>query len=270
MRIRHDARGLALIPMSEIYLGHKVLGVAAVLSGVITLAWRDLDAWQQVMPLGRIPHAQIFLYIAGAIQLLGGVVIQWPPTRRIGALSLGSIYLIFTLLWVPEIVAAPLIINNWGSPLEQFSVVSAALMVCGAMSSNNPRSGQRLARIGYACFGVCVISFAVEQVGYFSATVALVPKWIPPGRSFWAIATTIAFGFAAVAQLSERFALLALRLLTIMLLGFGFLIWVPAVVSDPHKLPNWTEHNLNLAIAGAAWIATDFLAQYRCEARPAS
>lgn len=259
-----------LIPMSRIYLGHKVLGVAAVVSGLITLAWCDLNAWQEVMPLGRIPRAQIFLCIAGAIQLLGGVVIQWPATRRIGALSLGSIYLVFTLLWVPDIVAAPLIINNWGSPLEQFSVVSAALVVYGMGSSNHQKRVQRLVGIGYVCFGVCVFSFAVEQVAYFPATVALVPKWIPPGRMFWAIATTIAFGLAAVAQLSGRFALLASRLLTIMLLGFGFLIWVPAVVSDPHKLFNWTEHNLNLAIAGAAWTVTDFLTQYRSEAGTAA
>lgn len=258
-----------LIPTSKIYLGHKVLGVAAVVSGVITLAWRDLGAWQQVTPLGKIPHPQIFLYIAGAIQLAGGVAIQWPLTRRIGALSLASIFLIFTLLWVPQIVAAPLIFNNWGSPLEQFSVVSGALVVYGTTSPNNQRSAKRLARIGYVCFGVCVFSFAVEQVAYFSATVALVPKWIPPGRMFWAIATTIAFGLAAVAQLSGRSALLASRLLTIMLVGFGLLIWVPAIASDPHKLSNWTEHNLNLAIAGAAWIVTDFLAQNRSEVGPA-
>jgi uncharacterized membrane protein YphA (DoxX/SURF4 family) len=268
--ISYDVHGLHAAPnhMSKIYLGHNVFGVAAVMSGIVTLAWRDLNAWQQVIPLDKVPHPQIFLYIAGAIQLLGGVAIQFPLTRRIGALSLGGIYLIFTLLSVPEIVAAPLIFNNWGGPLEQFSLVAGALVVYGAMSPNNDKSAQRLARIGYVCFAVCVVSFALEQVAYFSATVGLVPKWIPPGRVFWAIATTIAFGLAAIALFSGRFALLASRLLTIMLVGFGFLIWVPAVVSDPHKLFNWTEHNLNLAIAGAAWIVTDFLTQNRSEALP--
>ncbi len=249
--------------MSKIYIGHNVFGVAAFMSGVITLAWRDLHAWGQVLPLQKVPHAQTFLYVAGVIQLLGGVAIQWRPTRRAGALLLGSIYLVFTLLSVPDIIAAPLVFNNWGGPLEQFSLVAAALVIYGEMSPNEHKSAQLWARIGYICFAVCVVSFALEQVVYFSPTVALVPKWIPPGQVFWATSTTIAFGLAAVALFSGRFALLASRLLTIMLLGFGFLIWVPAVLSDPHKLFNWTEHNLNLAIAGAAWIVTDFLTHNR-------
>ena len=185
--------------MSKIYIGHNVFGVAAVMSGVITLAWRELHAWGQVLPLQKVPHAQIFLYVAGAIQLLGGVAIQSRPTRRVGALLLGCIYLIFTLLSVPDIVAAPLVFNNWGGPLEQFSLVSGALVIYGAMSTKRDRSGQRVARIGYVCFAVCVVSFALEQAAYFSPTVALVPKWIPPGQVFWAVATTIAFGLAAVA-----------------------------------------------------------------------
>ena len=114
-------------------------------------------------------------------------------------------------------------------------------------------------------FGTCVVSFAVEQLAYLSATAKLVPKWIPPGQLFWAIATTTAFGLAAVALLSGRSARLASRLLTIMLVGFGLLVWLPIVVSDPHKLFNWTESALTLAIAGAAWIVADFLTQNRSE-----
>jgi hypothetical protein len=104
-------------------------------------------------------------------------------------------------------------------------------IVLGATISNQGPRG--LARIGYVFFGVCVISFTTAQVVYFSITKNLVPKWIPPGQSFWAIATTIAFGLAALALLSGRSALLASRLLTIMLVGFGLLVWLPIIVSDP-------------------------------------
>ena len=120
--------------------------------------------------------------------------------------------------------------------------------------------------MGQVFFGVCVVSFAVEQMVYLSATAKFVPKWIPPGQMFWAIATTIAFGLAAVALLSGRSALLASRLLTIMIVGFGLLVWLPAVVSGPHILFNWTEGIETLAIAGVAWIVTDFLSQNRSRA----
>ena len=143
-------------------------------------------------------------------------------------------------------------------------------IVLGATISNSHQGPRGLARIGYVFFGVCVISFTAAQVVYFSITKNLVPKWIPPGQSFWAIATTIAFGLAALALLSGRSALLASRLLTIMLVGFGLLVWLPIIVSDPHKLFNWTENVENLAIAGAAWIVVDFLARNRSGAVPVS
>lgn len=254
--------------MRKIYFGHHLLGLAAIISGVTSLIWRDLNAWKDVIALEHVPHPQIFLYITGAIQLVGGILIQWRHTRRIGALLLGVIYLIFTLLWVPEIVASPLVWGIWGALFYPFSLLSGALMVYGMVSpSENP---QRLTRIGYVCFGICQVPFAIEQLAYFSNTVVLVPKWIPPGQVFWAIATTIAFGLAAVALLSGRSALLAARLLTVMLIAFGLLIWIPTVASNPHKLFNWTEHNENLAIAGVAWIVTDYVVQKRSRPLPSA
>jgi uncharacterized membrane protein YphA (DoxX/SURF4 family) len=254
--------------MRKIYFGHHVLGLAAIISGITTLTWRDLNAWKDVIALEHVPHPQIFLFIAGAIQLVGGILIQWRHTRRIGAFLLGVIYLTFTLLWVPEIVASPLVVGVWGALFYPFSLLSGALIVYGMMSQDE--SIHRLVRIGYVCFGICQVPFAIEQLAYFPNTVVLVPKWIPPGQVFWAIATTIAFGLAAVALLSGRSALLAARLLTIMLIAFGVLIWVPTVISNPHKLFNWTEHNENLAIAGVAWIVADYLVQKRSAVSPSA
>jgi len=49
---------------------------------------------------------EILVYIAAAVQIFGGIAIQWPRTARVGAILLGSIYLIFALLWV-RIVTEP-------------------------------------------------------------------------------------------------------------------------------------------------------------------
>jgi len=261
--------------MSRIYLGRHVYGFAAVIFGILTFVWRDLNAWRQIMPLGKVTHPEIFLYIAAAIELFGGVAIEWALTRRIGAFSLGSIYFIFALLSVPHIVASPLTYDGWGSFFEQFSLVSGALIVFGAPGLNNHEGAPRarperltegkesngLARIGYVSFGICVVSFALEQLAYLSVTASLVPKWIPPGQMFWAVTTTIAFALAAIAILFGRAALLASQLLTVMLIGFGLLVWLPIVISHPHTLFNWTESAETLAIAGVAWIVTDFLTQ---------
>jgi uncharacterized membrane protein YphA (DoxX/SURF4 family) len=238
--------------MIKIHLGRHVYGAAAIAFGVITLVWHDFNGWQQIRPLGNVAHREILVYLAVAVELFGGVAIQWRRTARASALVLGGLYLIFALMWVPYI--------NF---FEQFSLVSGALIVYASVSRSDSARAARLARIGYICFGICVISFTLEQLMYLSGTAEFVPKWIPPGQMFWAITTTIALALAAIALLSGRSALLASRLLTAMLVGFGLLVWLPRLFADPHQLINWAGNAQNLAITGAAWIVTDFLSQNR-------
>ena len=249
--------------MARIYVGRHVYGLAAVAFGIITFAWHDFNNWQQIQALGHVPHREILVYIAAAIEIFGGVAIQWSRTAEAGAFALGSIYLIFALLWVPQIAAEPRVFDRWGNFFEQFSLVSGALIVYALFSPGDSERATTAARIGYIFFGVCVISFTIEQLLYLSGTAAFVPKWIPPGQMFWAITTTIAFALAAIALLSGRLALLASRSLTAMLIGFGLLVWLPAPFADPHKIINWAGNAQNLAITGAAWIVADFLCQQR-------
>jgi uncharacterized membrane protein YphA (DoxX/SURF4 family) len=249
--------------MRKLYMGRYVYGAAAIAFGVITLVWHDFNGWQQIRPLGNVPHREILVYLAVAIELFGGITILWSRTARAGALVLGAIYLIFALLWVPYIVATPRVYDRWGNFFEQFSIVSGALVVYGLASQSDAARAARLVRIGYTCFGICVISFTLEQLVYLSGTAAFVPKWIPPGQIFWAITTTIALSLAAIALLSGRSAVLASRLLTVMLIGFGLLVWLPRPFADPHQLINWAGNAQNLAITGAAWIVADFLSQNR-------
>ena len=254
--------------MMQIHLGRHVYGLAAIAFGVIALVWHDFNNWQQIRALGNVPHREILLYMATAVELFGGIAIQWPRSARTGAFALGAIYLIFALLWVPLIAAKPQIYDRWANFFEQFSLVSGAMIVYASFGRGNSERATRAARIGYIFFGICVGSFTMEQLVYLSGTADFVPKWIPPGQMFWAITTTIAFALAAVALLSGRAALLASRLLTVMIIGFGLLVWLPAPYADPHKLINWAGNAENLAIAGAAWIVTDFLSQNRARRWP--
>jgi hypothetical protein len=80
---------------------------------------------------------------------------------------------------------------------------------------------------------------------------------------FWAVATTVLFALAAVALLANRMALLAARLLTMMLVSFGLLVWVPLLLSAPRSHANWSESVETFAIAGTAWILADLLGEYR-------
>jgi uncharacterized membrane protein YphA (DoxX/SURF4 family) len=254
----------------RIELGRHVYGLAAVGFGVIAVVWHDFNTWEQIRALGNFPHREILLYIVAGIQILGGLAIQSRRSARAGALALGSIYLLFALLWVPFIAAKPLVYDGWGNFFEQFSLVSGAVILYALSGCGNAKTMAGLARLGILLFGTCVISFTLEQLFYIRATAAFVPRWIPPGQMFWAITTTIAFMLAAIALLSGRAVLLASRLLTVMLVGFGLLVWLPTPFADPHKLFNWAGNVENLAIAGSAWIVADFLGGIRNKSAPAA
>ena len=226
-------------------LGRQVFGVAAVASGLVTLVWHDYNDWNQ---------PRYLVYAAGAAQTVGGIAILFGRVAKLGAGVLAAVYLVFTLLCVPRIVAAPQIYNSWGSFFEQFSLLTGATMVYARWT---PWSSEMVTRTGRILLGICVSSFTLEQAIYLGATASLVPNWIPPGPMFWAVATTVLFALAAVALLANQRALLATRLLTLMLTMFGLLVWVPLVVADPRSHTNCSESAETFAIAGAAWIVVD-------------
>src|ERR1700688_3239017 len=184
-------------------LGRHVFGVAALASGLITLAWHNYNDGQQL---------RYIVYSASAALIFGGAAIQFRRTAKPGAAVLGAAYLVFALLCVPGIVAAPQIYNSWGNFFEQFSLLTGAAIAYARWSTAWSR--ETLSRIGRILLGICTASFTLEQAFYLRATADLVPKWLPPNQMFWAVTTTVLFALAAVALLANRMALLATRLLT--------------------------------------------------------
>jgi hypothetical protein len=229
-------------------LGRHLFGVAALAFGLIVLAWHEYNGW-------RLPR--YIVYPAAAAGIFGGAAVQFRRTAKTGAAVLGAVYLVSALACVPQIVATPRIYISWGNFFEQFSLVTGAAIAYARLSS--AWSGEMLHRIGRILLGTCAASFALEQAFYLHTTAKLVPKWIPPTQMFWAVTTTVLFALAAVALLSNRMALLAARLLTMMLVLFGLLVWVPLLLSDLHNHTNWSETVETFAIAGAAWILADLL-----------
>lgn len=220
--------------------------------GLIILAWHEYNGW-------HLPRYTV--YAAGAALIFGGAAIPFRRTAKTGAAVLGAVYVLFALACVPGIAAKPQIYNSWGNFFEQFSLVTGAAIVHARLSSAWSR--EALNRIGRIPLGICAASFTLEQAIYLHATGALVPRWLPPSQMFWAVTTTVLFALAAVALLANRMALLATRLLTMMLVLFGLLVWVPLLLSDPRSHTNWSETVETFAIAGAAWVLANLLGEHR-------
>src|SRR5437016_12131134 len=124
-------------------LGRHMFGVAALASGLITLAWHDDNDWHQL---------RYVVYVATAAQIFGGAAIQFRRTAKTGAVVLGAVYLVFALLCVPRIVATPQIYNSWGNFFEQFSLFTGAAIAYARLSSAWPR--ETLNRAGRSLFGI--------------------------------------------------------------------------------------------------------------------
>lgn len=239
---------------SEANFGRHLFGAAAFAFGVITLAWHDYNG-------SHLPG--YIAYPAGAAEVFGGAAIQFRRTAKTGAGILGAVYLVFVLRCVPQIFAQPQIYNSWGNFFEQFSLLTGAAVVYAHLSSAWSR--ETVNRIGGMLFGLSAASFGLEQGFYLGPTAGLVPKWLPPTQMFWAVTTTVLFALAAVALFTNRMALLATRLLTMMLVIFGLVVWIPLLLSDPHNHTNWSETIETFAIAGAAWILADLLGEHRLD-----
>jgi uncharacterized membrane protein YphA (DoxX/SURF4 family) len=250
-------------------LGRYIYGAAAIGFGICALVWHDISNWLQLKALAGVSHSAILTSIVAAIEILGGAAVLWPRTARAGAIVLGALYLIFALLTLPFIVKQPLVYNSYGNFFEEFSFFAGAMLLYATTGPLAATRGARLGQFGYYSFGLCVLSFGLEQLFYLDPTASLVPKWIPPGQMFWAITTTAAFILAAIALITGLMARLAAQLTTAMLVGFGLLVWLPALYADPHQFFSWTETAETLGIAGSAWIVAEYLGK-RSATEPSS
>jgi uncharacterized membrane protein YphA (DoxX/SURF4 family) len=239
-------------------LGIYVYGAGAIALGVSGLVWTDFATnWQRVQ--GNVPHRGALACIAAVYELAAGAIL-WRRTARAGALMLAILYSVFTLLWVPKILGSPRIYDVWGNFFEELSLVIAGVVVYASLAPPDSVWAGRPAQVS-RLFGICVISFALEHLFYLSGTAGFVPKWIPPGQMFWAIATAVFFLLAAVAILSGFLSGLASYLLAAMIVGFEALVWAPRLFATPHLHFAWAGNAICLAIAGAAWVIADSISK---------
>jgi len=234
-------------------MGRYVFGGAALLLGVAGLVLHDqlLSNWQ-------LPGAAAFLVVTSLAQIIGGAAMFFRKTAVLGAVVLGLVYLVVTLTFLPDVVAHPRVYASWGNVCYQLALVAGAAAAY-ALAAPTVSYAATLSRWAVVVFGICNISFAIEQIEFLARTVSLVPKWIPPNGMFWTIVTTIAFGLAGIALIVGYQSLLASRLLALMLMIFGVSVWIPILIADPKTHGNWSEGLETFAIAGVAWLVADLL-----------
>jgi uncharacterized membrane protein YphA (DoxX/SURF4 family) len=238
-------------------IGIRAYGVAAIVLGVVGLVWGDFATnWQRVPP--DVPFREPLAYLTAIYEVAAGSAIQWRRTARIGALLLTILYAVFVLLWVIQVIRAPLVYDGWGNVFEELSLVIGGAAAFASLAPPDSRWAGRAGAIG-RFLGVCAISFGLEHALNFAAVATWVPRWIPPGQMFWSVATAVFFFLAAASLLSGIKSGLAATLLTAQILGFEILVWIPKLIEAPHSHFVWSGNAIGIAIGTAAWVVADAL-----------
>lgn len=247
----------------------RLYGLSGVALGVLGLIWGDFAShWQPVPP--ETPARAALAYAAALLFVGGGLALQWRRSAPAGAAILTLLHLMFALLWARRIVGFPELIGTWSGTAEP---VAMALGAVAAFLSGQPRAtptAERATRIVMILFGLCLVAFGLAHFLAAAETAALVPAWILPGQRFWAFATGLFHLLAGAALIGNIRALLAARLLTIMFIGFGLLVWAPRLFLRPDLHPAWAGNAINLAlIASALAMACAIARAGHGEGRPA-
>lgn len=241
-----------------ITVGVRVYAASAVVLGLVGLVWGDFAAVWQPVPTGP-PARTVLAYLTALLFIACGAGLLWRRSARVSACVLAVLYFVFAVLWLPRVAAYPRALGVWNGVFEQLALVAAAVTYFAAASAPNDttRQWQRTMRL---LFGVCLLSFGATHFAALKETATLVPPWLPPSPRFWAAATGVFHLAAGLAILSNRKAVLASRLFTAMLIGFGVLVWAPRLIANIHVHQVWAGNAVNFTLIGAAWLMADAIA----------
>lgn len=237
-------------------LGRRIYGLGAVGLGLVGLVWGDFALQWQPVPAG-VHHRAALAYAIGAALVLAGAALWRRRTAIYGAAVLTILYgLCVILLHLPKVIGHPLVFARWSGAAEQLALTAGGLIAYAASGRIGARTA-RLSHVGRMTFGLCLLIFGAAHFFYLDFTASMVPKYLPPSQTFWAVATGGAHIAAGLAILSGRQARLAATLVTAMFAGFGVLVHAPALLADPRSHLNWVANAMNLALTGAAWLVAD-------------
>jgi uncharacterized membrane protein YphA (DoxX/SURF4 family) len=237
-------------------LGVRIYGLGAIALGLVGLAFADFALQWQAVPK-TLPHHTAWAYASAAVLLLAGAALFVRRAAAWGAAVLTLNFAAWVGLHVPLVLARPGDFAGWLGLFEPLAITAGGLIAFARTARLNGKLAAGLTRAGALVFGLCLLVFGFSHVLYLDFTASMVPKWIPPGQTFWAWATGAAHVAAGLALLSGILARAAAWLVTLMFSSFVIVLHAPLVIANPHSHLNWCMLGVTLAIAGAGWIVAE-------------
>src|SRR5882724_8829190 len=233
------------------------LGILALVYGDFALVWQPVAPW--------IPGRTVLAYGSGLIMLLGGVGLLLRATAASSARILFPYLIIWLLLKVPALLAAPQMEAVWLGFGEIAVLLTGGWVVFATLAGLREGSpltfatGENGIRLARMLFAVSLIPIGLSHIVYVKQTADLVPAWLPY-RVGWAYLTgagQMACGLGVLFSIVPRVAAWAEAG---MISLFTLLVWGPAILAAPTTRLPWTAFFISWAIASAAWVVAQNIA----------
>jgi uncharacterized membrane protein len=238
-------------------IGMIGLGVLALVYGDFAMVWQPVPEW--------VPGRTMLAYASGVIMLLGGAGLLFRATAAWAVRILFPYLIIWMLLKLPAVIAAPGMEAVWLGFGELAVLMAGGWVLFAKMADAREGSPLRVLsseksiRVAQMFFAVWLIPIGLSHIFYVQATADLVPAWLPY-RAGWAYLTGAGHIAAGLGVLFSIFPRVAAFAEAAMIGVFTMLVWGPAIVAAPKTRLPWTAFFISWVIAAAVWVVAQSVA----------
>jgi uncharacterized membrane protein len=238
-------------------IGMTGLGILALVYGDFAMVWQPVPAW--------VPGRTVLAYSSGLIMMLGGIGLLFRFTAAWAARILFPYLIIWLLLKVPAIFAAPQMEAAWLGAGELAVLLTGGWVLFAKLAGLREESllafttSEKSIYFARMLFAISLIPIGLSHIVYVKETAELVPPWLTH-RVWWAYLTgggQIACGLGLLFSIVPR---VAATVEACMISLFTLLVWGPAIIASPKTRLPWTAFFISCAIASAAWVVAQNIA----------
>src|SRR5262249_42747791 len=152
--------------------------------GVLAVIYRDFAYDWQALPRS-IPDRETLAVLCGLLMIALGLGLLFEATIRVAVRILLPLQLLWLLLKLPPVIAAPGIEGVWLGVGEEAAWFAGAWVLFARFSGLHdvpvfrPVTGDTGLTLARVLFGLAVIPIGLSHLVYVDITAALVPAWLP-------------------------------------------------------------------------------------------
>ena len=226
------------------------LGIVTLIYGDFALVWQPVPEW--------LPARMMVAYAVGVLTLVCGIGLMFESTVKWAIRVLFPYLVVWMLLKVPALCAAPGLEAVWLG-FGELAVLMSGGWILFARLADFPKGSplgflcsEKSVMLGQKWFGLWLIPIGLSHILYVGQTAAYVPAYFPH-REFWAYLTgagQMASGLGVVLGVLPRLAAFT----EVVQIGFfTLLVWGAAIVAAPKTRLPWTAFFISWSIGAAAW-----------------